>query len=90
VSATAGLVLTMPAVCLVYTHKRTFRRGHQAPTASETHFFMWLFFAAPASFFAFVSASQADLASRSHLVMKLLRAAPASFFSVADALHVVP
>jgi len=35
----------------------------QVPTASDTHFFMWLDFAAPARFFALESASQVVLAS---------------------------
>src|SRR5689334_10021332 len=58
------------------------------PTASATHFFMWLVFAAPASFFSLESASQAVPASFSHLVMKLFRAAPASFLSAASDLQV--
>src|SRR5215467_2646093 len=58
------------------------------PTASATHFFMWLAFAAPARFFCFESASQVVFASRSHFVMKLLRAAPASFLSAASDLPV--
>jgi hemoglobin-like flavoprotein len=58
------------------------------PTESATHFFMWLFLAAPARFFDLESKSQAVLASFSHFVMKLLRAAPASFLSVASDLQV--
>src|SRR5215208_5154974 len=58
------------------------------PTASETHFFSKLLFAAPASFFSFAETSQALAASVSHFFMKLVRAAPASFFSVLCALHV--
>src|SRR6201997_5880025 len=58
------------------------------PTASATHFFMWLVFAAPARFFCLESASQVVVASRSHFVMKLLRAAPASFLSAASDLQV--
>src|ERR1700742_3176332 len=60
----------------------------QIPVASETHFFMWLVLAAPASFFAVESAAQAVLASFSHFVMKLLSAAPASFLLSASPLHV--
>src|SRR4029078_10103390 len=56
---------------------------HYVPTASPTHFFMWLVFRAPASFLSFESVSQVVVASRSHLVMKLLSAAPASFLSAA-------
>jgi hypothetical protein len=58
------------------------------PTASDTHFFMWLFFAAPASFFSLESASQVVVASLSHFVMKLLSAAPANFLSAASDLQV--
>src|SRR5215510_11681362 len=58
------------------------------PTASATHFFMWLAFAAPARFFCLESDSQVVVASRSHFVMKLLRAAPASFLSAASDLQV--
>jgi len=54
------------------------------------HFFMWLFFAAPASFFALESASQLLFASLSHFFMKLFIAAPASLFSLACILHVAP
>src|SRR4029078_348344 len=61
---------------------------HYVPTASPTHFFMWLVFAALASFLSFESVSQVVVASRSHLVMKLLSAAPASFLSAASDLQV--
>jgi hypothetical protein len=49
---------------------------------------VWLFFAAPLSFFALASASQDFFASLSHFFMKLVIAAPASFFSAARALQV--
>jgi hypothetical protein len=49
---------------------------------------MWLFLAAPDSFFAFESASQDFFASLSHFFMKLVIAAPASFLSAACALQV--
>src|SRR5262249_13058127 len=62
-------------------------RDH-APTASATHFFMWLAFAAPASFFSVESFSHVVLASRSHFCIKLLSAAPASFLSAASDLQV--
>jgi hypothetical protein len=55
----------------------------QLPTESDTHFFMWLVFAAPASFFATESASHDAFASVSHFFMKDVSAAPASFFSAA-------
>src|SRR5262245_62292144 len=58
------------------------------PTASPTHFFMWLAFAAPARFFCLESASQVVVASFWHLVMELLSAAPASFLSAASDLQV--
>src|SRR3954471_9057689 len=67
---------------------RIFRATDQVPTASPTHFFMWLAFAAPARFLDLESASQVVVASRSHLVMKLLSAAPASFLSAASDLQV--
>src|SRR5579872_6401125 len=60
----------------------------QLPTASATHFFMWLVLAAPASFFSFESASHLAVASVSHFFMKLLAAAPASFLSAESLLHV--
>src|SRR5262245_32369395 len=66
----------------------TRKRSRQLPTASPTHFFMWLVLAAPASFLEAESASQDFLASDSHLVMKLLSAAPASFLLSASPLHV--
>ena len=55
------------------------------------HFFMWLVFAAPASFLSAADFSQAGLAaaagaapeSFSHFLRKLVLAAPASFFSPA-------
>ena len=58
------------------------------PTASVTHFFIWLFFAAPASYLSVESVSQVVFASFSHFVMKLLSAAPASFLSAASDLQV--
>src|SRR5207342_3318496 len=61
---------------------------HYVPTASPTHFFMWLVFAAPASFLSLESVSHVVVASFSHLVMKLLSAAPASFLSAASDLQV--
>src|ERR1041384_5914337 len=63
-------------------------RRDQVPIASETHFFMWLVLAAPASFLDAESGSQAFLASDSHFVMKLFSAAPASFLSAASPLQV--
>src|SRR5215470_9542890 len=73
------------------TPSRRSARGSRVayvPTASDTHFFIWLAFAAPARFFCLESASQVVVASRSHFVMKLLRAAPASFLSAASDLQV--
>src|SRR5262245_11777933 len=64
------------------------RLAQVPPTASPTHFFMWLAFAAPARFFCLESASQVVVASFSHFVMKLLSAAPASFLSAASDLQV--
>src|SRR5262249_54211106 len=64
------------------------RSYYVPPTASPTHFFIWLVFAAPARFFCLESASQVVAASFSHLVMKLLSAAPASFLSAASDLQV--
>ena len=63
------------------------REDHD-PTASATHFFMWLALAAPASFLSAESFWQAVVASRSHFCMKLLSAAPASFLSAASDLQV--
>src|SRR3954469_22149157 len=60
----------------------------QAPTASATHFFMWLLKAAPASFLSFESAEHLALASASHFFMWLVSAAPASFLSAESLLHV--
>src|SRR5207247_3504853 len=64
------------------------RRSGQAPTASATHFFMWLALAAPASFFSLESASHLALASDSHFFMWLVSAAPASFLSAESLLQV--
>src|SRR5215510_278986 len=69
-------------------HSISGRALSQVPTASVTHFFIWLFFAAPARFFCLESASQVVVASFSHFVMKLLSAAPASFLSAASDLQV--
>src|SRR5262249_15999953 len=69
-------------------HSVLARRGYYVPTASPTHFFIWLVFAAPARFFCLESASQVVVASFSHFVMKLLSAAPASFLSAASDLQV--
>src|SRR3954447_8122377 len=61
---------------------QTFKsRCDHEPTASEMHFFVKLFFAAPANFLSAAAASQVDLASASHFFMKLVLAAPASFLS---------
>src|SRR6516225_7196480 len=60
----------------------------QAPTASVTHFFVKLVFAAPASFLSFACPSHDFCASDWHFFMKLLSAAPASFLSSACPLHV--
>ena len=51
---------------------------------SATHFFVKLFFAAPASFFSSDVASQP---SRTHFLVKLFFAAPDSFFSAACAIQ---
>jgi len=53
---------------------------------SATHFFVKLFFAAPASFFSSDVASQL---SRTHFLVKLFFAAPDSFFSAACAIQVL-
>jgi hypothetical protein len=60
------------------------------PTASETHFFVKLAFAAPASFFSAAAVLQAFAASASHFFKKLVCAAPANFFSAACALQLGP
>jgi len=57
------------------------------PTASETHFFVKLAFAAPASFFSAAAVVQPFVASVSHFFKKLFCAAPANFFSAACALQ---
>src|SRR5581483_7425340 len=62
-------------------------RPAQLPTASLTHFFVKLSFAAPASFFSAADLSHVAFASVSHFFMKLVIAAPASFFSPASTLH---
>jgi hypothetical protein len=57
------------------------------PTASLTHFLMWLSLAAPASFLSAADLSQAVFASVSHFFMNEVIAAPASFLSVASTLQ---
>src|SRR3954447_17997307 len=67
---------------------QTFKsRCDHEPTASEMHFFVKLFLAAPANFLSAAAASQVDLASASHFFMKLVFAAPASFLSPTVAVH---
>jgi len=59
----------------------------QLPTASVTHFFVKLVFAAPANFFSAAALSQDAAASVWHFFIKLVIAAPASFLLPASTLQ---
>ena len=61
-----------------------------SPTASLTHFLMWLFLAAPASLRSAAEASHWAVASFSHFFRNEFLAAPASFFSAAAAVQLLP
>ena len=80
-SSTPGWHNTKPATAAGRRMADRRNCAAQVPTASLTHFFVKLFFAAPASFFSAACASHAVLASLPHLVRKLFSAAPCRFFS---------